>query len=156
MSKVCYTVTAIAEEGECGVSMNGALRSEAGSGDLGTTQIANEVIAVISGLAATEVRGVADMSGGVVGGIAERLGRKNLGKGVKVDVSSDDQKCSVDLAIIAEYGYRIPEVAGEIQDSVKRAIEGMTGLEVTAVNVNVLGISFRTEEREEDVKERVR
>ncbi|PWI59004.1 Asp23/Gls24 family envelope stress response protein [Sulfoacidibacillus thermotolerans] len=125
------------------------LPAEVGSGDMGTTQIANEVIAVIAGLAATDVRGVADMSGGVVGGIAERLGRKNLSKGVKVDVSPDERQCSIDLSIIAEYGFRIPDVAMEIQDGVKRAIEGMTGLEVTAVNVNVLGISLRHDEVEE-------
>lgn len=137
-------------------TVGSVVKSEVSSGDLGTTQIANEVIAIIAGLAATEVRGVSDMSGGIVGGIAERLGRKNLSKGVKVDVSPDERQCSVELTIIAEYGYRIPDVAAEIQDSVKRAIEGMTGLEVTAVNVNVLGIAFRTEEREEDAKDRVR
>lgn len=131
------------------MAINGMLPAEVGSGDMGTTQIANEVIAVIAGLAATDVRGVADMSGGVVGGIAERLGRKNLSKGVKVDVSPDERQCSIDLSIIAEYGFRIPDVAMEIQDGVKRAIEGMTGLEVTAVNVNVLGISLRHDEVEE-------
>lgn len=136
------------------VSINGMVPAEIGSSDMGTTQIANEVIAVIAGLAATDVRGVADMSGGVVGGIAERLGRKNLSKGIKVDVSTDERQCSVDLSIIAEYGFRIPEVATEIQDSVKRAIEGMTGLEVTSVNVNVLGISFRHDDGEE--REKVR
>ncbi|KYP81000.1 Asp23/Gls24 family envelope stress response protein [Ferroacidibacillus organovorans] len=121
----------------------------------GTTQIANEVIAVIAGLAATEVRGVSDMSGGIVGGIAERLGRKNLSKGVRVDVTPDEQQCTIDLAIIAEYGYRIPDVAREIQEGVKRAIESMTGLEVLGVNVSVLGISFRVEERTDEEKVRV-
>lgn len=138
------------------MSMNGVIRTDAGSGDMGTTQIANEVIAVIAGLAATEVRGVADMSGGLAGGIAERLRGKNLSKGVKVEVSPDERQCSVDLSIIAEYGVRIPDVAGEIQDGVKRAIESMTGLEVTAVNVHVLGISFRSEEKEEEGKEKPR
>ena len=138
------------------MAIDGTLRADAGAGDLGTTQIANEVIAVIAGLAATDVRGVADMAGGVVGGIAERLGRKNLSKGVKVDVSPDERQCSVEMSIIAEYGVRIPDMAGEIQDSVKRAIEGMTGLEVTAVNVSVLGIAFRSEEREEESREKAR
>ncbi len=131
------------------------VKAELESGEMGTTQIANDVIAVIAGLAATEVRGVSDMSGGLAGGIAERLGRKNLSKGVKVDVSPDERQCTIDLSIIAEYGYRIPEVASDIQESVKRAIEGMTGLEVTAVNVNVLGIAFK-EEHDEEPKERVR
>lgn len=138
------------------MSATGVVRAEVGTGEMGTTQIANEVIAVIAGLAATDVRGVADMSGGVVGGIAERLGRKNLSKGVKVDVSPDERQCTVELSIIAEYGVRIPEVANEIQDTVKRAIEGMTGLEVTAVNVSILGIAFRTEEKDEEGKERGR
>ncbi len=128
------------------MAINGMLPAEVGSSDMGTTQIANEVIAVIAGLAATDVRGVSDMSGGVVGGIAERLGRKNLSKGVKVDVSPDERQCSIDLSIIAEFGFRIPEVASEIQENVKRAIEGMTGLEVTSVNVSVLGIAFRHDE----------
>lgn len=136
------------------MSMNSVIRADMGSSDMGTTQIANEVIAVIAGLAATEVRGVADMSGGLAGGIAERLRGKNLGKGVKVEVSPDERQCSVDLSIITEYGIRIPDVASEIQDSVKRAIEGMTGLSVTAVNVNVLGISFRNEEKDEEQKDK--
>jgi uncharacterized alkaline shock family protein YloU len=134
---------------------NNVNRAEIESGDMGTTQIANDVIAVIAGLAATDVRGVADMSGGLVGGIAERLGRKNLSKGVKVEVAPDERQCSVDLSIIAEYGYRIPDVAMEIQEGVKQAIEGMTGLDVVAVNVNVLGIAFK-EERDEEQKERFR
>nr|NNM91015.1 Asp23/Gls24 family envelope stress response protein [Bacilli bacterium] len=134
---------------------NNVNRAEIESGDMGTTQIANDVIAVIAGLAATDVRGVADMSGGLVGGIAERLGRKNLSKGVKVEVAPDERQCSVDLSIIAEYGYRIPDVALEIQEGVKQAIEGMTGLDVVAVNVNVLGIAFK-EERDEEQKERFR
>ncbi len=137
------------------MATNGVMKAELESGDMGTTQIANDVIAVIAGLAATEVRGVSDMSGGLAGGIAERLGRKNLSKGVKVEVSPDERQCTIDLSIIAEYGYRIPEVASDIQESVKRAIEGMTGLEVTAVNVNVLGIAFK-EEHDEEPKERVR
>ncbi len=134
---------------------NNVNRAEIESGDMGTTQIANDVIAVIAGLAATDVRGVADMSGGLVGGIAERLGRKNLSKGVKVEVAPDERQCSVDLSIIAEYGYRIPDVALEIQEGVKQAIEGMTGLDVVAVYVNVLGIAFK-EERDEEQKERFR
>ena len=108
--------------------------------DMGNIRIANEVIEIIAGLAATEVRGVAGMSGGVAGGIAELLGRKNLAKGVKVEVGT--KQCAVDVSIVAEYGYRIPEVAGEIQENVKRAIESMTGLEVVEVNVHVLGVMF--------------
>jgi uncharacterized alkaline shock family protein YloU len=129
---------------------DGVLRTDLDETSVGTTQIANEVIAVIAGLAATEVPGVADMSGGLVGGIAERLGRKNLSKGVKVEVAPDERKCNVELSFICEYGYRIPDVARTIQGSVKEAIEGMTGLDVTAVNVHVLGVAFRPEERTQD------
>ena len=136
------------------VANDGVLRTDLDESSVGTTQIANEVIAVIAGMAATEVPGVADMSGGIVGGIAERLGRKNLSKGVKVEVAPDERKCSAELSIICEYGYRIPDVARAIQELVKEAIEGMTGLEVTAVNVHVLGVAIRPEERaQEEEKE---
>jgi len=113
--------------------------------DMGNIRIANEVIEIIAGLAATEVRGVAGMSGGVAGGIAELLGRKNLSKGVKVEVGT--KQCAVDVSIVAEYGARIPEVATEIQENVKRAIEGMTGLEVVEVNVHVHGVVFAKPEK---------
>lgn len=94
-------------------------------GDLGSIRIADEVVSIVAGLAATEVPGVAGMSGGIVGGIAEMLGRKNLSKGVKVEVG--EKEAAVDLYIIVEYGVRIPEVALRIQEAVKRAIESMTG-----------------------------
>jgi uncharacterized alkaline shock family protein YloU len=123
------------------------------STDMGNIRIANEVIEIIAGLAATEVKGVAGMSGGVVGGIAELLGRKNLSKGVKVEVGQ--KQCAVDLAIVAEYGVRIPEVCAEIQENVKRAIESMTGLEVVEVNINVLGVTFKNQ-AVEDTKEEER
>jgi uncharacterized alkaline shock family protein YloU len=125
------------------------------TGEQGNIRIANEVIEVIAGLAATEVRGVAGMSGGVAGGIAELLGRKNLAKGVKVEVGQ--KQCAVDLSIVAEYGVRIPEVAAQIQQNVKQAIESMTGLEVIEVNVSVLGVTFnKSEEREEEPQNRIR
>lgn len=121
--------------------------------ELGSIRIANEVIEVIAGLATVEVPGVAGMSGGVVGGIAELLGRKNLSKGVKVEVGQ--KQCAVDVSIVAEYGARIPDVAGAIQENVKRAIETMTGLEVVEVNVHVLGVAFRQEEKAEETSPRV-
>ncbi|WP_207545139.1 Asp23/Gls24 family envelope stress response protein [Desulfoscipio geothermicus] len=116
--------------------------------NLGSIRIADDVVRVIAGLAATEVAGVAGMSGGVVGGITEKLGRKNLSKGVKVEVG--EKEAAVDLYIIVEYGARIPEVAAKIQDDVKNAIERMTGLKVVEVNVNVQGVSFGNEFNEED------
>ncbi|WP_342561978.1 Asp23/Gls24 family envelope stress response protein [Paenibacillus sp. FSL R7-0345] len=110
--------------------------------EIGEIQIAPEVIEVIAGLATVEVRGVAGMSGGFAGGIVELLGRKNLSKGVKVEVGQ--REAAVDVSVIIEYGNRIPEVAGEIQRNVKRSIETMTGLTVVEVNVHVHDVQFKT------------
>lgn len=109
---------------------------------LGSVSIAEDVVRIIAGLAATNVSGVA-MSGGVVGGIAERLGRRNLSKGVKVEVG--EKETAVDLYIIVEFGARIPEVADNIQKAVKGAVEEMTGLKVVETNVNVQGVAFDEE-----------
>lgn len=117
---------------------------------LGSIRIADEVVKVIAGLASIEIKGVAGMSGGLVGGIAEMLGRKNLSKGIKVQVG--EKEAAVDLFVIMEYGIRIPDVAAEIQSSVKSAIERMTGLSVVEVNVNVQGVSFSHELKEEEQK----
>lgn len=116
--------------------------------DLGELKIANDVVGIIAGLAATEVPGVAGMSGGIAGGIAEMLGHRNLSKGVKVDVG--ERECVVDLFMIIEYGYSIPEVAGQIQDNVKRTIEVMTGLDVMEVNIHVQGVHFPQEKKVEE------
>ena len=88
------------------------------------------------------------MSGGLVGGIAEMLGKKNLSKGVKVEVG--EKQAAVDLYVIIEYGSRVPDVAIRVQENVKRAIETMTGLEVVEVNVHVQGISFQEPDKEEE------
>ena len=115
---------------------------------LGSIRIADEVVKVIAGLAAIEVKGVAGMSGGLVGGIAEMLGRKNLSKGIKVEVG--EKEAAVDIYVIMDYGVRIPDVAAEIQEKVKDAVERMTGLAVVEVNVNVQGIAFAPDSREEE------
>lgn len=112
--------------------------------EMGTVKIADEVVAIISGLAATEVEGVAAMSGGLAGGIAEVLGRRQLSKGVKVEVGTEE--ATIDIFLIVKYGARIPDVAWTIQESVKKAVESMTGLRVTHVNVHVQGISFPQKE----------
>ena len=119
--------------------------------NLGDIKIANEVVSIVAGLAATEVEGVAGMSGGIAGGIAEMLGRKNLSKGVKVEVG--DKETAVDLFVIIEYGSSIPDVAWRIQDNVRQAIEGMTGLDVIEINVHVQGVHFAEEEEEPEVQE---
>jgi len=113
--------------------------------ELGELKIANEVVGIIAGLAATEITGVAGMSGGIAGGIAEMLGHRNLSKGVKVEVG--EHQTAVDLFVIIEYGFSIPEVAEQIQENVKRAIEVMTGLDVLEVNVHVLGVHFPQEKK---------
>ncbi len=108
--------------------------------EMGAVRIANEVVGIIAGLAATEVEGVAGMSGGIAGGIAEMLGKKNLAKGVKVEVG--ERECAVDLYLIVNYGVEIPSVAWDIQENVKRGIETMTGLQVVEVNVHIQGVHF--------------
>jgi uncharacterized alkaline shock family protein YloU len=113
----------------------------------GQIKIADEVVGVIAGLAATEVPGVAGMSGGIAGGIAEMLGRKNLSKGVKVEVG--EKEAAIDLYIIVEYGAKIPDVAWQIQENVKKAIETMTGLNVVEVNIHVQGVNMEKDEKEE-------
>ncbi len=112
-------------------------------------QISNDVIAVISGVAVSEVQGVSSMAGGFAGGISEVLsGKKNLAKGIKVD--KDENKVKIDVNIIVEYGTRIPDVAFEIQNRVKTSVENMTGLKVEEVNVHVQGVSTNTVAKEEE------
>lgn len=106
----------------------------------GNIRIADEVVAAIAGVAAAKVEKVTDMSGGLAGDIAGILGRKNPAKGVKVQVG--DKETSIDIAIIVDYGARIPDVAWKIQEAVKNGVEYMTGLKVTAVNVHVQGVNF--------------
>lgn len=115
-------------------------------------EISSDVIAVISGVAVSEVQGVAAMSGGFAGGITEVLsGKKNLAKGIKVDKTETSVK--IDVNIIVEYGSRIPDVAFEIQNRVKKAVEGMTGLKVEEVNVHVQGVNTETVHQEEIIEE---
>ncbi|NLW22404.1 MAG: Asp23/Gls24 family envelope stress response protein [Tissierellia bacterium] len=120
----------------------------------GTVKIANEVVAIIAGLAATEVAGVAGMSGGLTGDITEMLGMKNLSKGVKVEVG--EKEAAIDIFIIVEYGSKISEVATEVQRNVKNTVETMTGLEVVEVNVNVQGVNIPKEDPKADKEPRVK
>ena len=108
--------------------------------DNSNIRLADDVVAVIAGVAVSEVPGVAEMSGGFAGGISEVLsGKKNLSKGIKVE--SSEKQTKIDVNIIVEYGSRIPDVAFEIQNRVKKAVESMTGLKVTQINVNVQGVN---------------
>lgn len=114
-----------------------------------TIQIADDVVAIIAGKAVSEVSGVAGMAGGFAGGISEVLsGKKNLSKGIKVDIGEKEAK--IDVNIIVEYGVRIPDVAFEIQNRVKKAVEAMTGLKVSSVNVHVQGVKTSEEKEEEE------
>ena len=115
-------------------------------------KIAEDVIAVIAGVAVSEVPGVAGMAGGFAGGITEVLsGKKNLAKGIKVE--ENDQEVKIDVNIIVEYGTRIPDVAFDIQNRVKKAVESMTGLKVEEVNVHVQGVNTNIEKNVEQKNE---
>lgn len=116
--------------------------------NLGSVRVADEVVSVIAGLAASDVDGVAGMSGGIVGGIAEMLGRKNFSKGVKVEVG--EKEAALDLYVIVKYGVRIPDVALAVQENVKKSIETMTGLNVVEVNIHVQGVAFPEEPKQEE------
>ena len=111
--------------------------------EMGDIKISEEVVAIVASIAAMEVDGVAGMSGGIAGGIAEILGRKNLSKGVKVEVG--EKEAAIDVYVIIEYGSRIPEVAWNVQEKVKKQVETMTGLNVIEVNIHIQGINFEKE-----------
>lgn len=110
------------------------------NGKVGEVQIADEVVAVIAALAATEVKGVTSTSGNVTNELAGKLGKRNLSKGVKVLVSPE--AVSVDMALTLDYGYGIPETAKQVQEKVKLAIENMTGLQVKEVNIRIAGVNI--------------
>ena len=107
---------------------------------IGTVRIADEVVAIIAGLAATEIEGVASMAGNITNELVGKLGMKNLSKGVKVEVT--EEHVSVDLSLYIRFGYNIPEVSEKVQDKVRTAIENMTGLTVLDVNIKIAGVSL--------------
>ena len=115
------------------------------TGVLGDIQIADEVIAIIAGLAATEVEGVAKMYGNITNELVSKIGIKNLSKGVKVAVTPEDVK--VDLSLEVRYGYSVMEVSKKVQEKVKQAIETMTGLDVSMVRVSIAGVAIEKSEK---------
>jgi uncharacterized alkaline shock family protein YloU len=118
-----------------------------------SVRIADDVVGVIAGIAAMEVEGVAGMSGGFAAEMSERmLGKKILSKGVKAQVG--EKEAAIDLYIVVEYGVRIPDVATKVQESVKRSVESMTGLECVEINIHIQGVSFESDNHEEDVRVR--
>jgi len=117
------------------------IQNDAGKGEV---KIADEVVAIIAALAATEVEGVASMAGNITNELISRLGMKNLSKGVKVDVL--EGVVTVSLTLNLQYNYSVVEVSGKVQEKVKNAIENMTGLEVADVNIKVAGVEMENQE----------
>lgn len=117
------------------------IQNDASKGEI---KIADEVVAIIAALAATEVEGVASMAGNITNELIGKLGMKNLSKGVKVDVLEDI--VTVSLALNLKYNYSIVEVSARVQEKVKNAIENMTGLEVADVNIKVAGVEMESQE----------
>ena len=113
------------------------------SDSVGDVRIADEVVAIIAGLAATEVEGVSSMAGNITNEIVSRLGMKNLSKGIVVEVL--DEEVKVDVAINIAYGFSIPEVSSKVQDKVKNAIENMTGQNVAVVNVRIASVDMESD-----------
>ncbi len=110
------------------------------NGKVGEVQIADEVVAAIAALAATEIKGVSATTGNATNELAGKLGKKNISRGVKVLVNPD--AVSVDMALTLDYGYGIPETAKQVQEKVKLAIENMTGLQVKEVNIRIAGVNI--------------
>ncbi|MBQ7839059.1 MAG: Asp23/Gls24 family envelope stress response protein [Lachnospiraceae bacterium] len=108
--------------------------------NIGTVRIADEVVAMIASLAATEVEGVSSMAGNISNELMSKVGVKNLTKGVKVEVFGSDVR--VELAVLMEYGYNIPATSQKLQERVKNSIENMTGLNVTDVNIRIAGVNM--------------
>lgn len=113
------------------------------SDHLGEVKIADEVVAIVAGLAATEVEGVSSMAGNITNEIVSKLGMRNLAKGISIEVEGEEVKVSV--AINIAYGYNIPDVSGKVQEKVANAIENMTGLHVPEVNVRIASVDMESQ-----------
>ena len=113
------------------------------NGNMGQVQIADEVVAIIAGLAATEVEGVASMAGNITNELVSKLGKKSLSKGIRVKV--EDGIVNVNVALNIAYGYSVPKTCKKVQEKVKAAIENMTGLEVEKVDVQIANVSISKE-----------
>lgn len=129
------------------------LEMEQGNSGLGKIEIAPEVIEVIAGIAASEVEGVAGMRGNFAAGVVERLGKKNHGKGVKVELTETGIK--IDVYCLMKFGISIPSVAGKIQENIRQALLNMTALEPEEVNIHVVGVQFETVKQETVIEEEV-
>lgn len=130
---------------------NRTLEMDHGHTSLGKVEIAPEVIEVIASIASSEVEGVASMRGNFASGVVERLGKKNHGKGVKVELS--DEGISVDVYVVMNFGVAIPTVAKNIQDNIRQALITMTALEVDEVNIHVVGVQFEAPKVEAEIEQ---
>ncbi len=119
---------------------------------IGNVKISSEVIATVANIATSEIEGVASMSSTALSGIADILGgKKNKGKGVKVELG--DNSCVIDIYVVVDYGSKIPDVAWEVQENVKNAVESMTGMTVEKINIHVEGVSFEKDKKQADTAE---
>ena len=128
------------------MSENNILEMSPENSGLVKVEIAPEVIEVIAGIAASEVEGVAQMRGNFATGVVERLGKKNHGKGVKVELTEEGIK--VDVYCLMKFGVSIPSVAQKIQDNIRQALLNMTALDAQEVNIHVVGIMFENQKHE--------
>lgn len=110
------------------------------SDEIGDIRVSEEVVAIIAGLAATEVEGVSSMAGNITNEIVSKLGMKNLSKGIFVEVM--DEEIKVDVALNIAYGYAIPEISAKVQERVKSSVENMTGLTVAVVNIRIASVDM--------------
>lgn len=110
------------------------------SDEIGDIRVSEEVVAIIAGLAATEVEGVSSMAGNITNEIVSKLGMKNLSKGIFVEVM--DEEIKVDVALNIAYGYAIPEISAKVQEKVKSSVENMTGLTVAVVNIRIASVDM--------------
>ena len=128
------------------------LEAENNINEYGAVKIADDVVAIIAEIAAKEVKGIVGMSCGIADSITEMLGKKSPSKGVKVEVG--EEETAIDLYVIVEYGVRIPDVAWQVQENVKKAVETMTGLKVVEVNIHIQGVNLEKESKQEDATSR--
>ena len=133
------------------MSENNVLEMNQGNNSLGKVEIAPEVIEVIAGIAASEVDGVAQMRGNFASGVVERLGKKNHGKGVKVELS--DSGITIDVFCAMKFGISIPNVAQKVQDNIRQALLNMTALEIDEVNIHVVGVLFDNPKQEQQYEQ---
>jgi uncharacterized alkaline shock family protein YloU len=135
------------------MSENGLLEMNPENSGRGRVEIAPEVIEVIAGIAASEVEGVAQMRGNFAAGVVERLGKKNHGKGVKVELLETGIK--VDVYCVMKFGISIPTVAQKVQDNIRQTLLNMTALETEEINIHIVGIQFESVKNETEIEQEI-